>query len=180
MVRAAPPVRPARLRLGPGRQRDDPMRRAPRGNQDAAPNMIAHRGTALKVGFTGQTRSDRHRLEQGKTERTPAPSPAGSIPNGHPRDPPSGRAGRTESDGRPVSGPLRPGRDRADGIRILWSRTPFHRPGSLGASSVAAVQIPDNRHDQRQKQRNTDQRSSASPGHYGDVRVKHAAWRSVI
>jgi hypothetical protein len=49
MVRAAPPVRPTRLRLGPGRQRDHPMCRAPRRNQDGAPNMIAHRGAALKA-----------------------------------------------------------------------------------------------------------------------------------
>jgi hypothetical protein len=55
MVRAAPPVRPTRLRLGPGRQRDHPMCRAPRRNQDGAPNMIAHRGAALKMGFTERT-----------------------------------------------------------------------------------------------------------------------------
>jgi hypothetical protein len=55
MLRAAPPVGPARVRLGLGRRRDDSLRRAPRSNQDCAPNMIAHRGTALKAGLTGRT-----------------------------------------------------------------------------------------------------------------------------
>jgi hypothetical protein len=55
MVRAAPPVGPARVRLLPGRQRDDDLRRAPWRYQDGAPTIIAHPATASKVGFTGRT-----------------------------------------------------------------------------------------------------------------------------
>jgi hypothetical protein len=55
MVRAAPPVGPARVRLLHGRQRDDDLRRAPWRYQDGAPTIIAHPATASKVGFTGRT-----------------------------------------------------------------------------------------------------------------------------